>query len=57
MQEKLKNILEESKKQLENASTLQEAEETRVKILGKKGALTEILRSCLLDTSPSPRDA
>lgn len=36
MQEKLKNILEESKKQLENASTLQEAEETRVKILGKK---------------------
>ena len=45
MQEKLKNILEESKKQLENASTLQEAEETRVKILGKKGALTEILRS------------
>ena len=45
MKEKLKTILEESKKQLENATSLQEADETRVKVLGKKGALTEILRS------------
>lgn len=45
MQQKLKTILEESKKKLERAETLQEAEETRIKVLGKKGALTEILRS------------
>ena len=36
MQEKLKNILEESKNQLENASTLQDDEENIVKILCKK---------------------
>ena len=45
MKEKLRTILEESKKQLENAASLQETDETRVKVLGKKGALTEILRS------------
>ena len=45
MQQKLKTILEESKKQLERATSLKEAEETRIKVLGKKGALTEILRS------------
>ena len=45
MQERLKVILEESKAQLEKAASLQEADETRVKVLGKKGALTEILKS------------
>ena len=45
MQERLKKILEESKEQLKKASSLQEAEETRIKVLGKKGELTEILRS------------
>ncbi len=45
MQERLKAILEESKTQLENAASLQDAEETRIKVLGKKGALTEILKS------------
>lgn len=45
MQQKLKTILEESKRELEKATSLQEAEETRIKVLGKKGALTEILRS------------
>ena len=44
-QERLKVILEESKAQLEKAVSLQEADETRVKVLGKKGALTEILKS------------
>ena len=44
MQERLKKILEESKEQLKKASSLQEAEETRIKVLGKKGELTEILR-------------
>ena len=45
MQERLKTILEESKKQLGNAVSLQDTEETRIKVLGKKGQLTEILRS------------
>lgn len=45
MRERLKTILEESKEQLEKASSLQEAEEIRIKVLGKKGVLTEILRS------------
>ena len=45
MQERLKEILEESKAQLERAASLQDAEETRIKVLGKKGALTEILKS------------
>ncbi len=45
MQEKLKQILEESKKQLQNASSVQGAEDIRIKVLGKKGQLTEILRS------------
>lgn len=45
MQERLKTILEEAKEQLKNASSLQEAEEVRIKVLGKKGQLTEILRS------------
>lgn len=44
MQERLKQILEESKEQLKKASSMQDAEEVRVKVLGKKGQLTEILR-------------
>ena len=44
MQERLKQILEESKEQLKNAVSLQDAEDVRVKVLGKKGQLTEILR-------------
>lgn len=45
MQERLKQILEESKKQLEEAVSVADAEDVRVKVLGKKGQLTEILRS------------
>lgn len=44
MQERLKQILEESKKQLKDAASVQDAEDIRVKVLGKKGQLTEILR-------------
>ena len=44
MQERLRQILEESKEQMKNAASLQDAEEVRVKVLGKKGQLTEILR-------------
>lgn len=45
MQEKLSQILEEAKKQLSEVSSVQDAEEIRIKVLGKKGQLTEILRS------------
>ena len=45
MQERLKQILEESKRQLQEAASVQDAEDVRVKVLGKKGQLTEILRS------------
>ena len=45
MQEKLSKVLEEAKAQLSKAVSLAETEEVRVKVLGKKGQLTEILRS------------
>jgi phenylalanyl-tRNA synthetase, alpha subunit len=45
MQEKLAKLLEEAKEQLNNAATLADTEEIRVKVLGKKGQLTEILHS------------
>jgi len=45
MQTKLSAILEEAKKQIKEASSTQEAEELRIKFLGKKGQLTEILKS------------
>ena len=43
MQTKLTAILQEAKEQLQNASTIAETEEIRVRFLGKKGKLTEIL--------------
>ena len=45
MQTQLSNILQEAKEQLKNAVTEADAEELRIKLLGKKGRLTEILRS------------
>ena len=45
MQSQLSKILQEAKEQLKKASTMTETEEIRVKVLGKKGQLTEILRS------------
>ena len=45
MQEKLSKVLEEAKAQLAEAQTLAETEEIRIRVLGKKGQLTEILRS------------
>lgn len=44
MQAQLNKILEEAKAQLGEASTLAQTDDIRVKILGKKGKLTEILR-------------
>ncbi len=45
MQTKLTSILQEAKDQLAAATTPAETEEVRVRLLGKKGQLTEILRS------------
>lgn len=45
MQEKLLKILEEAKKSLEEACDVKSADDVRIKILGKKGQLTEILKS------------
>lgn len=45
MQHQLEKILQEASGQIRNAASVAEAEEIRVRILGKKGELTEILRS------------
>ena len=45
MQTQLKTILAEAKAQLEKIQTMAETEELRIRLLGKKGKLTEILRS------------
>ena len=45
MQNQLMKILQEAKEQLQKASSIIETEDIRVKLLGKKGQLTEILRS------------
>ena len=45
MQEKLNRILEEAKALLEAAATEKETEDIRVRFLGKKGEVTEILKS------------
>ncbi|MBN7774237.1 phenylalanine--tRNA ligase subunit alpha [Clostridium aminobutyricum] len=45
MQTQLNKILQEAKEQIKKASSLIETEEIRVKILGKKGELTDILKS------------
>ncbi len=45
MKEQLKNILDEAVAQLEKAVSIADTEDVRVKILGKKSQLTEILRS------------
>jgi len=45
MQNQLNKILAEAKERLEKAASLAETEEIRIRLLGKKGQLTEILRS------------
>ena len=44
MQNQLKSILSEAKDRLEQAASMKDTEEIRVRVLGKKGKLTEILR-------------
>ena len=45
MQEQLSKILEEAKARLAEVTSIQDAEDIRVKMLGKKGQFTEVLRS------------
>jgi phenylalanyl-tRNA synthetase alpha chain len=45
MQNQLMKILQEAKEQLQKVSAIAETEEIRVRLLGKKGRLTELLRS------------
>ena len=54
MQAQLNKILEEAKEQLQQAASVSDVDEIRVKLLGKKGKLTEILRG-LGKLSPEER--
>lgn len=45
MQHQLEKILKEASEQIQKAASVLDAEEIRVRVLGKKGELTEILRS------------
>ena len=45
MKEALQQILEEAKSRLQEVQSIQEAEDVRIKVLGKKGQLTGILKS------------
>ena len=54
MKERLKEILAKAKESFENAQNVQEAESLRVEFLGKKGQLTEILKS-MKDLAPEDR--
>ncbi len=45
MKESLQEILNEAKRRLDEATSLKDAEDVRIKILGKKGDLTSILKS------------
>lgn len=54
MKEKLAKIKEEAVRQIENSRTLEQLNEVRVSQLGKKGALTEILKS-MKEVAPEDR--
>ena len=45
MQEKLKNIKQKAQKQIEEAASPQDLEDIRVRFLGRKGILTEIIKN------------
>ena len=51
MKEKLETIKKQAKERIEEIKDLQALNELKVKILGKKGELTEILRG-MKDLSP-----
>ncbi len=56
MKERLEALMENARQSLEAAASYEDAEALRVKLLGKKGELTEILRS-MKDLDPEERKA
>jgi len=56
MKERLRDILAQAKERLDSAQTVQDAEALRIELLGKKGAITEILKS-MKDLLPEERKA
>ena len=54
MIDKLKSVMQEAIKNAEAISSLEDAEDLRVKILGKKGALTELMKG-MKDLAPEQR--
>ena len=54
MANQLEKILEEAKEKLASADSTAAAEEIRVRLLGKKGRMTELLRS-MKDMAPEER--
>ena len=54
MIEKLKGVMQEALKNAEAISSLDDAEDLRIKILGKKGALTEMMKG-MKELSPDQR--
>ena len=54
MKEQLEKLLEEARQKLQEAASVDEAEALRIKFLGKKGEITEILRS-MKDLAPEER--
>ena len=56
MKEKLEAISKQSIAKIQEINSMQELNDLRVKVLGKKGELTEILRG-MIDLSPEERPA
>lgn len=56
MKDRIRAILEETRNKLSELTDIKEAEDIRVKVLGKKGGLTEILKS-MGSLSPEERKA
>ncbi|MBR5641096.1 MAG: phenylalanine--tRNA ligase subunit alpha [Firmicutes bacterium] len=54
MKERLKQLMLEAEAKMESISSLQEAEELRIKLLGKKGELTDLLKG-MKDLAPEDR--
>ena len=56
MDNKILELKEKFVSDLEKIDNLADIENIRVSYLGKKGSVTDLLKGCLLYTSPSPRD-
>ncbi|MBP5750211.1 MAG: phenylalanine--tRNA ligase subunit alpha, partial [Firmicutes bacterium] len=54
MKERLKQLMQEAEAKMASIASLQEAEELRIKLLGKKGELTDMLKG-MKDLAPEER--